>query len=143
MSSKETFYQQSIDIETTVSYIHLCLYSVFLIQVYLTYLSVPVVLLQVYLTYIHLCYVLSSYPDVSDKFISVFCTNFSSWCFDIYSSLSFVLLQVSDIKAAIKQLRDQKIRLLSEEPKLGAHGKPVVFVHPKDCCGTLVELEEM
>jgi len=50
---------------------------------------------------------------------------------------------VSDIKAAIKQLRDQKIRLLNEDPKIGAHGKPVVFLHPKDCCGTLVELEQM
>jgi len=54
-----------------------------------------------------------------------------------------ICLEVSDIKAAIKQLRDQKIRLLSEDPKIGAHGKPVVFIHPKDCCGTLVELEEM
>jgi hypothetical protein len=29
-----------------------------------------------------------------------------------------------------------------EEPKIGAHGKPVVFLHPKDCNGVLVELEE-
>jgi methylmalonyl-CoA/ethylmalonyl-CoA epimerase len=28
------------------------------------------------------------------------------------------------------------------EPKIGAHGKPVVFLHPKDCNGVLVELEE-
>ncbi len=28
------------------------------------------------------------------------------------------------------------------EPKIGAHGKPVIFLHPKDFCGTLVELEE-
>jgi methylmalonyl-CoA/ethylmalonyl-CoA epimerase len=54
-----------------------------------------------------------------------------------------ICLEVSDIKAAIKHLRDRKIRLLSEDPRIGAHGKPVVFVHPKDCCGTLVELEEI
>uniref|UniRef100_H9G6G3 Methylmalonyl-CoA epimerase, mitochondrial n=1 Tax=Anolis carolinensis TaxID=28377 RepID=H9G6G3_ANOCA len=36
----------------------------------------------------------------------------------------------------------KKIRLLSEEPRIGAHGKPVVFLHPKDCDGVLVELEE-
>jgi len=28
------------------------------------------------------------------------------------------------------------------EPKIGAHGKPVVFLHPADCCGVLTELEE-
>jgi methylmalonyl-CoA/ethylmalonyl-CoA epimerase len=39
-------------------------------------------------------------------------------------------------------LRAKNIRLLSEEPKIGAHGKPVVCLHPKDCNGVLVELEE-
>ena len=42
----------------------------------------------------------------------------------------------------MKSLKANKIRCLSEEPKIGAHGKPVVFLHPKDCCGTLVELEQ-
>jgi methylmalonyl-CoA/ethylmalonyl-CoA epimerase len=42
----------------------------------------------------------------------------------------------------MKDLRAKNIRLLSEEPKIGAHGKPVVFLHPKDCNGVLVELEE-
>lgn len=53
-----------------------------------------------------------------------------------------ICLEVSDIKAAIKSLRSLKIRTLGDEPRIGAHGKPVIFVHPKDCCGTLVELEE-
>jgi methylmalonyl-CoA/ethylmalonyl-CoA epimerase len=35
------------------------------------------------------------------------------------------------------------IRALSKEPKIGAHGKPVVFLHPKDCNGVLVELEQV
>ena len=33
-------------------------------------------------------------------------------------------------------------RLLNKEPKIGAHGKPVVFLHPADCNGVLTELEE-
>lgn len=42
----------------------------------------------------------------------------------------------------MKQLTEKKIRTLSKEPKIGAHGKPVVFLHPKDCHGVLVELEQ-
>lgn len=42
----------------------------------------------------------------------------------------------------MKDLREQHIRTLSEEPKTGAHGFPVVFLHPKDATGVLVELEE-
>lgn len=36
-----------------------------------------------------------------------------------------------------------RVRLLSEEPKIGAHGTPVVFVHPKDMGGVLTELEQV
>ena len=50
--------------------------------------------------------------------------------------------QVNNIKEAIKTVKEAKIRPLSAEPKIGAHGKPVVFLHPKDCNGVLVELEE-
>ncbi len=42
----------------------------------------------------------------------------------------------------MKHVKKNKIRCLSDEPRIGAHGKPVVFLHPKDCCGTLVELEQ-
>lgn len=50
--------------------------------------------------------------------------------------------KVDDIKAAVTELKKKKIRILSEEPKIGAHGKPVIFLHPKDCHGVLVELEQ-
>ncbi|KYO21394.1 methylmalonyl-CoA epimerase, mitochondrial isoform B [Alligator mississippiensis] len=50
--------------------------------------------------------------------------------------------QVDDITAAVAELKKRKIRILSEEPKIGAHGKPVIFLHPKDCHGVLVELEQ-
>lgn len=53
-----------------------------------------------------------------------------------------ICIEVSDIKKAIEQVKSNKIRTLGAEPKIGAHGKPVMFLHPKDCNGVLVELEE-
>ncbi len=54
-----------------------------------------------------------------------------------------VCYEVSDIKAARDTLKAQGARVLGDgEPKIGAHGKPVLFLHPKDFCGTLVELEQ-
>ena len=51
--------------------------------------------------------------------------------------------EVDDIIAARDQLTKQGARVLGTgEPKIGAHGKPVLFLHPKDFCGTLVELEQ-
>ena len=51
--------------------------------------------------------------------------------------------EVPDIRAARNRLMSQGARVLDQgEPKIGAHGKPVLFLHPKDFCGTLVELEE-
>lgn len=40
------------------------------------------------------------------------------------------------------EVREKKIRTLTEKTTIGAHGKPVVFLHPKDCNGVLIELEE-
>ncbi|XP_053318518.1 methylmalonyl-CoA epimerase, mitochondrial [Spea bombifrons] len=53
-----------------------------------------------------------------------------------------ICIEVDNIKGAMADLKKKNIRVLSEEPKIGAHGKPVVFLHPKDCDGVLVELEE-
>ncbi|TPX66085.1 methylmalonyl-CoA epimerase [Spizellomyces sp. 'palustris'] len=53
-----------------------------------------------------------------------------------------VCIEVDDIHAAMKDLKEKKVRALDPEPKIGAHGKPVVFLHPKDCGGVLVELEQ-
>jgi methylmalonyl-CoA/ethylmalonyl-CoA epimerase len=52
--------------------------------------------------------------------------------------------EVVDIVAARDQLKAAGARVLGDgEPKIGAHGKPVLFLHPKDFCGTLVELEQV
>ena len=54
-----------------------------------------------------------------------------------------ICYEVEDITAARDQLLKSGARVLgSGEPKIGAHGKPVLFLHPKDFCGTLVELEQ-
>jgi methylmalonyl-CoA/ethylmalonyl-CoA epimerase len=54
-----------------------------------------------------------------------------------------VCYEVDDILAARDQLKAQGARVLGDgEPKIGAHGKPVLFLHPKDMLGTLVELEQ-
>jgi len=54
-----------------------------------------------------------------------------------------VCYEVSDIHVARDALKAQGARVLGDgEPKIGAHGKPVLFLHPKDFCGTLVELEQ-
>ena len=55
-----------------------------------------------------------------------------------------VCYEVEDIKAAADHLAAQGARVLGDgEPKIGAHGKPVLFLHPKDFNGTLIELEEV
>jgi methylmalonyl-CoA/ethylmalonyl-CoA epimerase len=51
--------------------------------------------------------------------------------------------EVDDIRAARDKLKGKGVRVLGDgEPKIGAHGKPVLFLHPKDFCGTLIEIEE-
>ena len=55
-----------------------------------------------------------------------------------------ICYEVEDIIAAKEQLVKEGARVLGDgEPKIGAHGKPVLFLHPKDFCGTLVELEQV
>jgi len=54
-----------------------------------------------------------------------------------------ICYEVADIYAARDQLKAQGARVLGDgEPKIGAHDKPVLFLHPKDFFGTLVELEQ-
>lgn len=55
-----------------------------------------------------------------------------------------ICYEVSDIIAARDALKTAGARVLgSGEPKTGAHGNPVLFLHPKDFAGTLIELEEV
>ncbi len=55
-----------------------------------------------------------------------------------------VCYEVDDILVARDTLRDRGARVLGDgEPRKGAHGNPVLFLHPKDFCGSLVELEQV
>ena len=55
-----------------------------------------------------------------------------------------VCYEVDDILKARDTLKAKGARVLGDgEPKIGAHGTPVLFLHPKDFCGTLVELEQV
>lgn len=54
-----------------------------------------------------------------------------------------ICYEVEDIRKARDQMKAQGARVLGDgEPKIGAHGKPVLFLHPKDFFGTLIELEQ-
>lgn len=55
-----------------------------------------------------------------------------------------ICYEVEDILAARDQLKRSGARVLGDgDPKIGAHGKPVLFLHPKDFFGTLIELEQV
>jgi methylmalonyl-CoA/ethylmalonyl-CoA epimerase len=55
-----------------------------------------------------------------------------------------ICYEVEDIIAARDRLRREGARVLGNgEPTTGAHGKPVLFLHPKDFAGTLIELEQV
>lgn len=52
--------------------------------------------------------------------------------------------EVEDIAQAVQKLQKQGMRILGDgKPTIGAHGKPMVFLHPKDVMGTLIELEQI
>ena len=55
-----------------------------------------------------------------------------------------ICIEVENIDEAVAKMNDYEIAITgSGKPKIGAHGKPVVFLHPKSCNGTLIELEEV
>ena len=62
---------------------------------------------------------------------------------NINGSIHHICLEVKDIELTCKSLKENNIRILGDgRPKIGAHNKPVVFLHPKDFYGTLIELEQ-
>ena len=55
-----------------------------------------------------------------------------------------VCYEVPDIRAAIDAMQAAGMTVIGDgEPSIGAHGSPVVFLHPRDFCGTLIELEQV
>jgi methylmalonyl-CoA/ethylmalonyl-CoA epimerase len=53
-----------------------------------------------------------------------------------------ICIEVDNIEKAVNELQSKGIVLIDPKPKIGAHGKPVVFLHPKSMNGVLVELEQ-
>ena len=53
-----------------------------------------------------------------------------------------VCFEVDDIRSAIKELKENNIRIINDEPSIGAEGYRIVFIHPKSTGGVLVELAE-
>ena len=54
-----------------------------------------------------------------------------------------ICLEVSDINKSLKNLNDKKVTILGTgKPVQGSHNKQILFLHPKEFCGTLIELEE-
>jgi methylmalonyl-CoA/ethylmalonyl-CoA epimerase len=54
-----------------------------------------------------------------------------------------ICLEVSDINKSLKDLNDKKVTILGTgKPVQGSHNKQILFLHPKEFCGTLIELEE-
>lgn len=63
---------------------------------------------------------------------------------NVDGGMHHICYEVEDILTARDQLMAAGARVLGNgEPKIGAHGKPVLFLHPKDFCGTLVEIEQV
>ncbi|KAL1233559.1 Methylmalonyl-CoA epimerase [Trichinella spiralis] len=53
-----------------------------------------------------------------------------------------ICVEVDNIEKAIANVKSKGIKCLAEKASIGAHGKPVMFLHPKDCNGVLIELEQ-
>ena len=54
-----------------------------------------------------------------------------------------ICIEVSDINQSLKNLNDKNVTILGNgKPIKGSHNKPILFLHPKEFCGTLIELEE-
>lgn len=56
--------------------------------------------------------------------------------------LHHICLQVDDLEAHLEKLKSQGVKLIDEQPRIGAHGKRIAFVHPKSTGGVLIELSE-
>ena len=54
-----------------------------------------------------------------------------------------ICIEVENIVEAIAKCKTCGIRTIGDSPKIGAHNKPVIFLHPKDCGGVLVEMEQV
>ena len=57
--------------------------------------------------------------------------------------LHHLCFEVSNVERTLAHVKQSGLRVIDEHPKIGAHGTPVAFLHPQDCGGVLVELEQV
>jgi len=58
------------------------------------------------------------------------------------NAIHHISFDVEDIDAALSHLKDKGVELIDKEPRVGAEGKRIAFIHPKSCAGILIELKE-
>jgi methylmalonyl-CoA/ethylmalonyl-CoA epimerase len=58
------------------------------------------------------------------------------------AGMHHICFEVEDIEATLKRLKEKGVRLINEEPTVGAGGKKIAFIHPRSTGGVLVELSE-
>ncbi len=58
------------------------------------------------------------------------------------NSIHHISFEVEDIDAALSHLKEKGVELIDKEPRVGAEGKRIAFIHPKSCGGILIELKE-
>jgi len=58
------------------------------------------------------------------------------------NAIHHISFEVEDIDAALSDLKDKGVELIDAEPRVGAEGKRIAFIHPKSCGGILIELKE-
>ena len=62
---------------------------------------------------------------------------------NINGAIHHICIEVKNIEETCNNLKKKNVRILGDgKPKIGAHNKPVIFLHPKDFFGTLIELEQ-
>lgn len=58
------------------------------------------------------------------------------------NAIHHISFEVEDIDAALSHLKEKGVELIDREPRVGAEGKRIAFIHPKSCGGILIELKE-
>ncbi|KAI1280600.1 Methylmalonyl-CoA epimerase, mitochondrial [Halotydeus destructor] len=54
-----------------------------------------------------------------------------------------ICFEVDNLELAVRDLKEKEIQLLSDDSRIGANGKPVIFLHPKHCNGVLIEFQQV
>jgi len=58
------------------------------------------------------------------------------------NAIHHISFDVEDIDAALSHLKEKGVELIDKEPRVGAEGKRIAFIHPKSCSGIMIELKE-